>query len=259
MAKNTLIDLNADLGEDCGDDTAMLDLVTTANVACGGHAGGGQTMRDTIAAAVTRGVDVGAHPSYPDQPDFGRISRFDQTPYIELYRSLTNQITDAGLELAEHGQILSHVKPHGALYNDANERPDVADLVLTSTIKAAINLGYNRFIPLMTMPGSVLAALAARMGYPVILEGFIDRLYTPDGLLTPRSTPGAVLHDVDAIVTQALELATGHVTASDGTRIPMPVTTLCVHGDTPDAVTFARAARTALTAAGYTITKEVHA
>jgi UPF0271 protein len=253
-----LIDMNSDLGEECGNDLAMLDIVTTANVACGGHAGGGEIMLEVIAAAVSRGVKVGAHPSYPDKANFGRVSRFDELDKDQLLESLSSQIISVATALAKDGLVLSHVKPHGALYNDANIREEVADLICLAVADADSKMDYSNPTPIMTMPGTILASVARAQGHQVILEGFVDRLYTNDGLLTPRSTLGSVIHDSETASGQAINLAEGHVISAQGLRIQTPVTTLCIHSDSPSAVSIAKAASSALIAHDFVISSEAN-
>jgi UPF0271 protein len=253
------IDFNADLGEGCGDDAAMLNLVTTANVAGGGHAGGGLILLDTVAAAVSRGVAVGAHPSYPDREDFGRVSRFSEINPAALRHSIAEQIVSVALALHEHGGQLHHVKAHGALYNDAAVNPQVAEVFLSAVTfieqflrqRASVSLSV---LPVMAMPNSALAELTARAGRPVLFEMFADRAYLPTGRLVPRSESGAVLHDADEIVARVLDLlATGEITAIEGSRIPITVDTICVHGDNPNAVQIARRLRAALLDSGLSL------
>jgi UPF0271 protein len=253
------IDLNADLGEDCGDDAAMLDLVTTANVAGGGHAGGGLILLDTVAAAVSRGVAVGAHPSYPDRENFGRVSRFSEITPAVLRHSITEQIVSVALALHDHGGQLHHVKAHGALYNDAAVNPQVAETFL-SAITAIEQFLRQRgtvslfVLPVMAMPNSTLAELAARAGRPVLFEMFADRAYLPTGRLVPRSESDAVLHDPEEIAARVLDLlATGEIKAVDGSRIPITVDTICVHGDNPNAVQITRRLRAALLDSGLSL------
>jgi 5-oxoprolinase (ATP-hydrolysing) subunit A len=224
-----LIDLNCDLGEGAGTDADVIPLITTANVACGFHAGDPATAHATIALAARHGVRVGAHPSFPDREDFGRreMDRSEQHVYDDCVYQIGAL---AGMAKAS-GVALSHVKAHGALYNmacrdDRYGRPVVA---------AAAVFG----LPLMGLPNSRLAALA---GGRFIPEGFADRRYQPDGSLVPRSQPDAFVHDPDAAAKQALWLV-----RECGVR------TLCVHGDNPQALAFVRALRDALTKAGFTI------
>jgi UPF0271 protein len=232
------VDLNRDLGEGfgvwrLGDDEALLAIVTSANVACGFHAGDPSTMRRVCTTAVERGVAIGAQVSYRDLAGFGR-RRIDVDP-----AELTDEVRYQIGALSAFGPVV-YVKPHGALYTVAAGEAGQARAVVD-----AVDL------PIMCQPGSVLARLAAEKGLRVIAEGFVDRGYLPDGRLVPRSQPGAVLHDVDTVVVRSVRMAVdGVVEAVDGSVIPMPVESLCVHGDTPGAVTMATAVRAALLDAG---------
>jgi 5-oxoprolinase (ATP-hydrolysing) subunit A len=231
------VDLNADLGEGfgawrLGDDEALLDVVTSANVACGFHAGDPSTMRRVCAAAAERGVAIGAQVGYRDLAGFGR-RRIDYDP-DELRDDLLYQIgaLDAFARLA--GSRVSYVKPHGALYNTA-----VRDEGQAGAVVAAV-AAFDRSLPVLGLPGSALLRLASGAGLRPVEEGFADRRYRTDGTLTPRTEPGALLTGTDEVVAQALRLATG----------TGRIASLCLHGDTPGAVTLARAVRAALEGAG---------
>lgn len=246
-----MIDLNSDLGEGygawtMGDDDALLGIVSSANVACGFHAGDPQVMRSTVATAARSGVTVGAHVSYPDRRGFGRYDL--ELPPNEITNDVLYQIGALDAFARASGTRVSYVKPHGALYNRIAIDADLADAVV-----AAIR-EYDPGLALLTLPGSSAAAAAEAAGIPAVAEGFADRAYTPDGHLVPRREPGAVLTEPDLVAARAVRMATEHVvTAIDGTDIPMPVVSLCVHGDSPGAVTLAQAVRSGLTAAGVTI------
>jgi UPF0271 protein len=224
-----LIDLNCDLGEGAGTDADVLPLITTANVACGFHAGDPATAYATIALAKKHGVRVGAHPSFPDREDFGR-REMDRTEQ-QIFEDCVYQIGALAAIAKACGTSLTHVKAHGALYNMA-----CRDEHLARPIVAAAELFA---LPLMGLPNSRLQALS-RSGF--VPEGFADRRYRPDGSLVPRSEADAFVHSPDEAATQALWLV-----RERGVR------TLCVHGDNPQAVEFVRALRTALSAAGFTI------
>ncbi|MDV6013963.1 5-oxoprolinase subunit PxpA [Haloechinothrix sp. LS1_15] len=242
------IDLNCDLGEGFGrwsmaDDDALLDVVSSANVACGFHAGDPTTMRRVCAGAVARAVTIGAHVGYRDLAGFGR-RRIDVDP-DELADEVTYQIGALdGLARAE-GDRVRYVKPHGALYTTTVTDPAQAEGVVT---------GVGRFdatLPLLGLPGSHLLRLAERAGIPTVTEAFPDRGYTGDGHLVPRSEPGAVLHDADTVVERAIRTATeGKIDTIAGTVIDTPARSLCVHGDTPQAVTAARRISDGLAGAG---------
>ncbi|MEV0565822.1 5-oxoprolinase subunit PxpA [Dactylosporangium sp. NPDC050588] len=235
------MDLNSDLGEGfgiwtLGDDEALLDIVTSANVACGFHAGDPSTMRRVCSSAVSRGVRIGAQVSYRDLAGFGR-RRIDVDA-----TTLTDELRYQIGALSAFGPV-SYVKPHGALYNTAAVDPVHASAVAA----AAVAFG----LPVLCQPGSVLARLAAEAGLRVVFEGFVDRGYLPDGRLVPRGTEGAVLTDIPTVTDRAVRMArTGEVVAIDGTVLHLPFESLCVHGDTPGAVSMATAVRTALLAAG---------
>jgi UPF0271 protein len=234
-----VIDLNADLGESygswiLGDDAALLPLITSANIACGFHAGDPLTLRRTVSLAVDCGVVIGAQVSYPDLVGFGR--RLMEVEPDQLEADVLYQLSALDGISRVAGAAVRYVKPHGALYHRT-----LVDERQAHALAAAV-AAYSADLPVVTMAGSVLAAAAAHAGLRVVAEGFADRAYTADGLLVPRGQPGAVLDDVAAVAAQAVRLASGK-----------SVSTVCLHGDTPGAVTFARAVREALTAAGVSI------
>ncbi len=244
----SVIDLNADLGESfgvwrLGDDEALLHVVTSANLACGFHAGDPLTIRRACALAVAGGVTIGAQVSYQDLTGFGR--REMVVPPEELEAGILYQIAAVdGVARAEGGQV-RYVKPHGALYNRA-----VWDPVQAEAIAAAVR-SYDRGLPVLTLPGSALADAADGAGLSVIGEAFADRAYNPDGTLVARGLPGAVLTDPAAVAARVTSLVTsGTVNAADGSAVRLAARSLCVHGDTPGAVTLARAVRAAIEAAG---------
>ncbi|MCQ6272581.1 LamB/YcsF family protein [Pseudarthrobacter sp. R1] len=242
------MDLNADLGEsfgswNMGDDAAMFRLVTSANVACGFHAGDPVTMLDSCRAAYELDVTVGAHVGYRDLAGFGRRS-LDMS-FDELFGDVLYQL--GALDGVAHavGASVDYVKPHGALYNRL-----VRDADQASAVVAAVN-SYDPGLPILGLPGSELLKQAQEAGHPVFIEAFVDRAYLADGTLVPRSQEGAVLHDVDSIVERAVRMATkGEVAALDGTVLQVRPDSLCIHGDTPGAVEMAAAVRAGLEAAG---------
>jgi 5-oxoprolinase (ATP-hydrolysing) subunit A len=221
-----LVDLNADLGEEITDDAALLAVVTSANVACGYHAGSRETMRIVCAEAARLGVSIGAQVSYDDRINFGRVAR--DVPFERLRDQVADQVgTLVEVALLE-GAVVRYVKPHGALYHRVAEDPDQAAAVLEG----------SGVLPVLGLPGAVLLALAVSAGRATWHEGFPDRGYLPDGGLVPRDRPGAVLTDSGEIARRAVRLA-------------RDVDSVCVHGDTPGAVDHARAVREALLAAGF--------
>jgi UPF0271 protein len=240
------IDLNADLGEGVGDDLAMLDIVSSASIACGGHAGDETTMRASLRAAKERGVVVGAHPGFPDRENFGRKRLI--LPPDELDATLRTQVRRLVEIGEEEGWPVRYVKLHGALANMAAEEPAIMALCL-----AAIE-GLVEDMAILAIDNSAQADTAEAMAFRTIREAYADRAYQSDGLLVPRQMPGAVLHDRVAIAERAVRLAErSEIVAVEGTVIRTEARSLCIHGDTPDAVAIARAVRDALAAAGVEI------
>jgi UPF0271 protein len=242
------IDLNADLGEGfgrwpLGDDDALLAVVTSANVACGFHAGDPSIMRRVCAAAAARGVRVGAQVGYRDLAGFGRRA-IDYDP-DELAADVLYQLGALDAFARAAGDRVRYVKPHGALYNRI-----VHDATQAAAVVAAV-VAYDPALPLLGLPGSAVLRLAAEAGVPTVAEAFADRAYTPDGRLVPRGTPGAVLHDPDVVCARTVAIATGRpVAAVDGTPLVVAARSVCVHGDTPGAAQLAARVREALDAAG---------
>jgi UPF0271 protein len=226
------IDLNADLGEGDAWDDELLEIVSSCNIACGGHAGDELSMRKTVAAAKANGVAIGAHPGYPDRKGFGRRSEF--LTGDALLRSLVTQIRNLVAIATEHGEELSHVKPHGALYNDAVNDRALADIITAAIAEAAPGTA------LVGLPDSELENAATAADLVFVGEGFVDRAYKPDGQLVSRSEPGAVHDGLELVLPQAVALVG-------------KVDTLCIHGDTPGAAEVARAVRSELEAQGVTI------
>ena len=237
------IDLNADLGEGDAYDNELLRIVSSCNVACGGHAGDEDSMTRTVRSAIANGVAVGAHPGYPDREGFGRRSGYMAGD--ELYNALTAQVTELADIAAHLGARLSHVKPHGALYNDAVRDRGLADIIARVTAEAP---GAPAFVG---MANTELEFAAQRHGLAFVAEAFVDRAYEPDGTLVPRTEPGAV-HDVLSVATtQAVRLAeAGEATARNGEIVKVRADTLCIHGDTPGAAEKARAVRDVLESHG---------
>jgi UPF0271 protein len=208
------IDLNADLGEGCPNDAALLDRVTSASVSCGAHAGDSQTILETLHAARQRPVAIGAHPGYPDPGTFGRRELWLSAAEVE--RLIVDQVATLARLAAEAGLSLRYVKPHGALYNQAQREDEAA----AGVVAALVRLG----LPLLGQPGTLLETRARDQGVRYITEGFPDRRYRDDGRLVPRTEPDALLHDPNDIEAQVVRL------------VDQGVMTLCIHGDEPGAV-----------------------
>lgn len=243
-----LIDLNADLGESYGPytlgaDDALLAVVTSANIACGFHAGDPLVMKRAVEAALARGVHIGAHPGLPDLQGFGR-RRLSITP-DEAYAMTLYQIGALAGVARAAGGALSHVKPHGALYNMAEEDDDLADAI------AGAARDFDARLIVYALSGGRLARAALGMGLTVAHEVFADRGYAADGTLLPRSAPGAVIHDADAAAERMIGLIeTGEIAAVSGEMIALRADTICTHGDGAGAVEMARRLRERLTQAG---------
>jgi len=224
------LDLNADLGEEVTDDEALLAVVTSANVACGYHAGTPAIMRAVCEEAARLGVSVGAQVSYADRENFGRVE-LDVSAEV-LREQVTDQVGTLSEIAVSCGIVVRYVKPHGALYHRVVHDEEQASAVLAG----------SGALPVLGLPGGLLLALAAGAGRQVLHEGFPDRAYASDGRLVPRSEPGAVLTDAETIAVRAVELALQESPA---------LHSLCVHGDTPGAVAHAHAVRRSLEAAGF--------
>lgn len=228
------IDLNADLGEGGPEDEALIGLVSSANIACGGHAGDEETMRRSIRWAKAAGVAIGAHPGYEDPDHFGR--RAMVLPLEKVTDLVHRQVEKLATLAAEEGTMLHHVKPHGALYHQAGRDPLLADAVVKGIKQVSPEL------ILFAQPGTALAAEGEKAGLTVCTEGFADRRYRDDGSLMPRGEPGAVIKDVESAVAQAMEIV------SSGR-----METLCVHGDGTTATAILSALRGKLDEAGLTV------
>lgn len=226
------IDLNADLGEGDAFDEALLGIVSSCNIACGGHAGDENSMRTTVMSAIVNGVAIGAHPSYPDREGFGRRSSFMAGD--DLRRSLIEQINALANTVGEQGEAVLHVKPHGALYNDAVNDRELADIIAGAILESVPTASF------VGLPASELQKAAESAGLIFVAEGFIDRAYQENGQLVPRSQPGAVHATLDLVLPQAISLV-GRVD------------TLCIHGDTPGAANVAKAVRESLEQQGVQI------
>ena len=247
----THVDLNADLGESfgrwvLGDDAGLLEVVTSANVACGFHAGDPTTLVRTCRDAVAAGVAVGAQVAYRDLAGFGR--RFVDVAPDDLTADVLYQLSALDGIARSVGGSVTYVKPHGALYNAVVHHEAQARAVV-----AAVAAFPGR-LPLLGLPGSVLLAAAEDAGLPTVTEAFADRGYTPAATLVPRTEPGALLDDPDEIAARVVRLVTqGVVTAVDGSDVAVRAASVCVHGDSPRAVATARSVRAALEAAGVTL------
>lgn len=245
------VDLNADLGESfghwtLGDDEALLGVITSANVACGFHAGDPATLVRTCALAAERGVAVGAQVGYRDLAGFGR--RFIDTTPDDLYADVVYQIGALDAVARTHGTRVRYVKPHGALYNAVVHHRVQAEAV----VEAVADLDSS--LPLLGLPGSILLELAEESGIACIREVFADRGYTDEGTLVPRGTPGALLHDPDEIAERATRMVVeGVIESTTGRSVAVDADSVCLHGDSTTAVAAARAVRGSLEAAGVTL------
>lgn len=247
-----LVDLNADLGESygawrMGDDAALLDVVTSANVACGFHAGDPATLLTTCRSAAERGVVVGAHVGYADLPNFGRV--FVDVPPDRLYADVVYQLGALAAACAVTGARLAYVKPHGALYHAVTRHEGQARAV----VRAVADFSATRpeSLALLGLPGTLSLVLAADAGLRPVGEAFADRGYRADGTLVPRGEQGALISDPATVAARVVQLAsTGTITAVNGSPVPVSAETICVHGDSPDAVATARLVRAALVEAG---------
>lgn len=249
---NKPCDINCDLGEDParlsdGSDAALLALVSSCNIACGGHAGDEATMSATIQLALGHNVAIGAHPSYPDTPNFGRVDQHHHTPSA-IEEFVFQQIHTLSLIARDQGATLTHLKPHGALYHAAMTRPKVAEAVA----RAASRLSPD--LILVGQAGAPALEQWRSLGFEVAPEAFADRTYEPDGRLRPRTQPGAIITSVDHASTQALAIAAGTgVRAADGALLPIHARTICIHSDSPGAIDIITAVRAALHKAGIAI------
>jgi len=240
------IDLNADLGEGDAFDSELLRVVSSCNIACGGHAGDAASIEATIREALANGVCVGAHPAYPDREGFGRRSGFMTGE--ALYAVLLQQLRSFAAIARDLGAEVTHVKAHGALYTDA-----VVNARLAAIIARAAAAVWPE-VALVGQPGTELEAAAQAQGLAFIAEAFVDRAYRADGQLVPRSEKGAVHDNIERIEQQAVTLARdGRVSGLDGCEIEVRADTLCIHGDTPGAAAAARAVRAALESEGIDI------
>lgn len=242
------VDLNCDLGEGMHTDEQIIPFITSANIACGFHAGDIETMKRTIEFCLQHKVAVGAHPSWPDRENFGRIEM--QFSSNELYKIISEQLTVISTVAKEQGATLQHVKPHGALYNQSAKDPLIA-----STIAKAVK-DFDVSLILFGLSGSHSITEAKKTGLKTASEVFADRTYQDDGSLTPRSRPDALIEDESKAVEQALQMITQQtVTTITGKTISIIADTICIHGDGSNAVSFAKNISTALKQAGIDIKK----
>ena len=237
------IDLNADLGEGCDTDEAILEQVSSINIACGWHAGSVEEMQKLVRAAHQRGVAIGAHPGYLDREHFGR--RELQLPLDVVRAGILYQLGALDGIARVEGAQLAHVKAHGALYNQA-----ARDATLAQCIAEAVR-DFNPRLKIMGLAGSPMIGAIRAAGLVALEEGFADRRYTAEGRLVPRGTPGALIDDAGQVLAQALSLVkSGSVVAKDGSTCRMHVDTICLHGDGPHALELARTLKNGLQQAG---------
>jgi len=240
------IDLNADMGEyaddaEAANEEALMALVSSCSIACGGHSGDTDTMRKTARLAAAHGVSIGAHPSYPDREGFGRRSlNIDGNA---LRHSIRKQIDEFAAALNEEGIVFRHVKPHGALYNDAARDEALASIIAEEAGDVIV----------VGPAGSALERAATEAGRRFAAEGFVDRLYQQDGSLTPRTEPGAIIADLSARAEQARRIAQGEAINAAGGALTVSARTLCIHSDSPGAVETAQAVRDILSQNGIAI------
>ena len=234
------IDINCDLGEGGGNDEKIMRYISSANIACGFHAGNINTIEKTILLASRYNVSIGAHPGYPDKENFGR-KKMSLSPK-EITALVKKQVSLLKLKTEENHQILQHIKPHGALYNQAATDIDIARAICKAIIEVDPRLVF------MGMPNSAMQTASTEAGLNFCAEGFVDRAYTNQGLLVPRSTPGAVITDIETCKTRALQIAQTNTTTSiDNKKIDLIVNTICIHGDTENAIEIARSINEYLT------------
>ncbi|HTJ56852.1 MAG TPA: 5-oxoprolinase subunit PxpA [Devosiaceae bacterium] len=239
----TSLDLNADIGEGLPNDAALLDIISSANIACGGHAGNEASMRAALRGAKEKGVVAGAHPGFIDPENFGR-RRLD-IGADELTRQMRLQLETLSTLAKDEGVELRYVKLHGALANMAAEDEHLASIAF-----AAVR-SHDAHLAILAIDNSAQVSAAEALGLRIVHEAYADRGYQPNGLLVPRSEPGAVLHNAELIAQRAVRLATrGELVAADGSAIATVATSLCIHGDNAEAVAIAQALRDSLTEAG---------
>ena len=245
------IDLNCDMGESfgawrMGSDAALMDYVSSVNIACGFHAGDATVIRKTVQTAFEKGVKIGAHPSFPDLQGFGR--REMKMPASEIFDIVLYQISAVKGFCEAFGARLNHVKPHGALYNTAAKSAEIAASIAEAVKKVDPNLIFYG------LSGSFLITEAEKLGLKTASEVFADRTYTPEGTLTPRTEPDALIHDSKQAIAQVLEMIFDqNVTATNGEKVALKAETVCIHGDGANALEFAKLINAELTKCGIKI------
>lgn len=240
------IDLNADLGEGCASDAELLTLVSSANIACGFHAGDAQTMQESVREAVKNGVAIGAHPGFPDRENFGRTAM--QLPPETVYAQTLYQIGALAAITHAEGGVMRHVKPHGMLYNQAAKDPQLADAIAKAVYAC------DPALILVGLAGSELIRAGKHYGLTTRQEVFADRGYQADGSLVPRSQPGALIEDEEQSLAQTLEMVqNGRVKSITGEWTPVEAQTVCLHGDGEHALAFAHRLRAAFLERGIAV------
>jgi UPF0271 protein len=240
------IDINCDLGEGCPNDAELMKYISSANIACGFHAGDHETMRSTVALAQENNVAIGAHPGYNDKENFGRVSM--NLSFGEIYDLVIDQILRLHHYCETAGTKMHHLKPHGALYNQAVKDREIAAAIVEAMCAIDSTLIY------FGLPNSVMLEEAERVGLGTASEVFADRTYQKDGSLTPRSQPNALIEDIDECIEHVIRMVREQkVIATDGTEVPIKADTICIHGDGEHAVEFASAIHDALTKEGIEI------
>lgn len=229
-----MIDINCDMGEGIGNEAQLMPFITSANIACGYHAGDAEIMRQVIQLCLQNNVHIGAHPSFPDRENFGRTAM--QLSGTEIYRVITNQLNAIHKEAKASGAKLHHVKPHGALYNMAAK-----DASIAKAIALAVK-DFDAALIYYGLSGSLMVEEAIKIGLQTADEVFADRTYQNDGSLTPRTQPGALLNDKEAVIKQVLQFVQQNkVTTVSGEDVFIKAGTICIHGDGQHAVEFAKA------------------
>lgn len=243
------VDLNADLGEGCANDEALLQLVSSANIACGFHAGDAQTLRQSVRWALQYGVAIGAHPSFPDRENFGRTRM--QLPPETVYAQVVYQLGAVAAMARAEGGVMVHVKPHGMLYNQAAVEPALAEAIARA-VKAV-----DPALRLVGLAGSELIRAGEKLGLATRQEVFADRGYQADGTLVPRGQPGALITSDELALAQTLEMVRHHrVRTQDGTWAAVQAETVCLHGDGEHALSFARTLRERFAVEGISVSAD---